>query len=143
MVFGNGHLRKAAWLCTVFILSVSGCGDGEPPTVPISGKVAYADGKPLTEGMIVFNPTFGNEAAPLFVIQKDGTFATAGMGVQPGEYRVSLSPSEEGTAPIEGEGEPKASAFRVPEKYREPDTSGWTVTVDATGNQPFTFTIGK
>ncbi|MCZ2342530.1 MAG: hypothetical protein LC104_12170 [Bacteroidales bacterium] len=139
------NCRSLAGLCAGLILGLTGCGDGKPDTVAVSGKVLYADGKPLPEGMIIFNPILGDDPAQLIKIQSDGTFSvTADLGVVPGDYRISLSPSEEGTVLVtEGNGEPKPSPFQVPDKYLDPDTSGWTATVAERDNAPFTFTISK
>src|SRR5262245_7659346 len=38
-----------------FLLATSGCRDGKPQRVPISGQVLI-DGKPLTRGHVHFNP---------------------------------------------------------------------------------------
>lgn len=136
--------RLFAGLMAWCVFALTGCGDGKPPVIPISGKVVYADGKPLTEGMIIFNPIMGSDPAKLIVIQKDGSFSLVEDGVPAGDYRISLSPSEEAPPPVaEGGGEPKGSTFQVPDQYLDPETSGWTATVAESGNQPFTFTISK
>lgn len=130
-------------LIFLFVLLPLGCGDGKPDNVPISGKVVYANGKPLTGGMIVFNPLKEGETAPLAAIQQDGTFeiSARGGGISPGEYKVSLAPAEGETAPAREER--STSSFPVPEKYLQASTSGWTATVKEGRNEPFTFTIRK
>jgi hypothetical protein len=129
-------------LASLLALSPLGCGDGVPDNVPISGKVVYANGKPLTTGMIVFNPVAEGEEAPMAEIQQDGTFEfSEDGGIPPGEYRVALAPSEEEMA--EAEEEPAAFSFPAPQKYLQADTSGWTASVKESDNEPFTFTIGK
>lgn len=130
----------------LFALSPLGCeGASKPKTVSITGKVVYANGKPLTAGTIIFNSLKEGEDAPLTAIQPDGTFVySSENGIPPGEYRVSLATPEGESAPARREaeeGEPKASSFPVPEKYLQADTSGWTATVKESGNEPFRFTI--
>lgn len=145
-----GIRRISLLLAGVLTLSPLGCGDGKPENVSISGKVVYANGKPLTAGTIVFNPLNEDEGAPLAEIQEDGTFEfSSENGVPPGEYRVSLATPEGEDDPVEAESEeagteeegPEASSFPVPEKYLDAETSGWKTTVKESGNEPLTFTI--
>lgn len=143
-----GSRRAGSLFCVLLVLSPLGCSGGsKPKTVAITGKVVYANGKPLTAGSIIFNPAEEGANAPLTAIKPDGTFEfPSENGVPPGDYRVSLAtPEGEGeAAPSEGEGEGaerKAPAFPVPPKYLQGDTSGWTVTVKESGNEPLTFTI--
>src|SRR5688572_6408551 len=116
--------RVIILLAALLVLLPLGCernAKGKPNNVSISGKVVYASGKPLTAGTIVFNPLNEGEVAPLAPIQSDGSFVfSSENSIQPGEYRVSLSPPEGETAPAEGEsetGKSKTSSFPVPEKY--------------------------
>ena len=127
-------------LGALLVLSPLGCGgDGKPDNALISGKVVYANGKPLTTGMIVFHPLEEGEEAPMTAIQQDGTFRfSEDGGIPPGEYRVSLAPPEEMDQAEEG---PAASSFRLPKKYLQADTSGWTATVKESDNEPFAFTV--
>lgn len=146
MVLAFRSRRAIVLLAAMLVLSPLGCdgnGKGKPDTVSISGKVAYANGKPLTAGTIVFNPSVEGEVAPLAAIQPDGSFVfSSENGIPPGEYRVSLATPEGETAPAEGEkGESKASSFPVPVKYLQAETSGWTATVKESDNAPFSFTI--
>ncbi len=141
LIFANR--RGVVLVAALLALSSIGCGGGNsrPNNVSISGKVAYANGKPLTSGMIVFNPLEEGEEAPLAPIQQDGSFTFSGAGVAPGEYRVSLAQPEGEAA--SGEGNSEVSTFPVPERYLQADTSGWKATVKESGNAPFSFTIGK
>ncbi len=137
-----GRRRVIFLLGALIVLSPLGCGDGKPNSVSVSGKVVYANGKPLTTGMIVFNPLEEGEEAPMAAIQQDGTFGfSQDGGIPPGEYRVSLAQSEEEMASAEKV--PGASSFPVPKKYLQAETSGWTASVKKSGAEPFTFTIDK
>ena len=134
----SGNRGLVCLLATVFALSPLGCGDDGPDYVKtVSGKVVYANGKPVTGGMVVFEPVEEADDTPMAVLGKDGTFSFTEVGVTPGEYRVMLAPSEEG----EEGGEAEGSAFQVPEKYLSGESSGWTATIKDGENEPLTFTI--
>lgn len=50
-------LRGLAF-CFIFILTVSGCGDGAPPIGLVTGKVTYK-GKPVSAATVSFMPSEG------------------------------------------------------------------------------------
>ena len=75
--------------------TLSGCSRG-PTTFPVTGKVVFDDGNPLSSGaVVIFQETSGNGAAgtsPRGVVHADGTFELntfeEGDGAPAGDYRV-------------------------------------------------------
>ncbi len=72
--FGSVSLfnRAGIWLVGAGLLLVSGCGDGRPERVPVSG-VVFIDGKPLAQGNIKFVPKGGRPSTSK--IGADGRFS--------------------------------------------------------------------
>ncbi len=73
-------------------LGVTGCGDGRPTRVPVSG-IVLIDGKPLKRGHIKFVPETGRPS--LGNIESNGRFVLTcydgGDGAIPGVHRVQVS----------------------------------------------------
>lgn len=73
----------------------TGCGDGRPTRVKVSGKVLI-DGKPLTHGNIKFVPEGARPSAGK--IDENGNFTLTcydgNDGIIPGTHRVQISASE-------------------------------------------------
>lgn len=77
----------------VALVGLAGMGCGRPPLlVPVKG-VVLLDGKPLTSGVVQFQPAAGQPASG--AIADDGTFIlsrhTPNDGVPPGTYRVAVT----------------------------------------------------
>lgn len=75
-----------SWL----VLAVTGCGPGGPPTYPVTGTVTF-DGKPISDGQIIFFPTeegLTPDAGPI----KDGKFSFV---AREGEKRVQIESTRE------------------------------------------------
>jgi hypothetical protein len=124
-----------------FAVILSGCGDGRPARVPVSGRVLI-DGKPLERGSIKFIPQIGRASAGN--INKDGRFSLGCFakndGAVIGRHAIEIFAVE----PI---GSNKEQHY-VPEKYGNSATSGLTqeikgptndLTVELTwaGGKPF------
>lgn len=79
-------------LLVCVVLALTGCGDGRPSRVPVSGLVVI-DGQPLTCGNIKFVPEAGRPS--LGKIEADGRFTLTcydrGDGAIPGSHRVQVS----------------------------------------------------
>jgi hypothetical protein len=85
-----------------FVLSViAGCGSDQPFSyVPMSGKVMYEDGTPVTAGRLQFEsqaPALGtmHPRPAVALIKPDGTFDAVtshkhGDGLIPGKHKVSF-----------------------------------------------------
>src|SRR5438067_1061279 len=73
MRFPSCPTRRIAAVALLCLLGAAGCGSG---LYPVRGKVTYPDGKPVTEGMVVFESK--SEEARVTArgeIQSDGSFA--------------------------------------------------------------------
>jgi hypothetical protein len=112
-------------------LSFTGCNSTQPEYVPVTGTVTL-DGKPLTKGNVLTQPSAGRGANAL--IQPDGTFTLKTRdqdGALIGTHKVAVLSHEGGT----GSG-PEASIGKllVPERYINPETSGLTIEVKPDDN---------
>jgi len=107
----------------LLVVGASGCSDGRPERVPVSGKVLI-DGQPVNSGTIRFKPVQGRVATG--VIQSDGFFTMStfedGDGVVPGTHAVTVSSKDESS--------PNQVRYNVPNKYRDPDQSGLSETIE-------------
>jgi hypothetical protein len=88
--------RSGGFLVLLFaILQLSGCGDGRPTRVPVSG-VVLLDGKPLSRGTIKFVPSNGRPS--IGKIAEDGRFSLTcydgGDGAILGVHRVQVSANQ-------------------------------------------------
>lgn len=122
----NCRDAAAAWAATATLsvaLLAAGC---ERPSllVPVNGRVLL-DGKPLSSGVVQFQPASGQAASGQ--LAEDGSFVLSrhapGDGVPPGTYRVaviSYDPSAT-TDAVEN--------LRVPVKYTRFGSSGIEFTV--------------
>ncbi len=94
---------EVRWAVLVVSLMLTGCGDGPAsldggsiPAIPAKGRVAGADGKLLTEGIITLEPLpeGGSTNQATGQIKPDGTFELRSgsntPGAVPGKYRVLI-----------------------------------------------------
>lgn len=79
-------------------LASAGCGPAAPKLVPVSGRVLYADGRPVTAASICFTPEAadGNDSKlATSLLMEDGTFELRtyphGEGAMIGAYKVTVS----------------------------------------------------
>ena len=133
-------MRSRLLFAALPLLFIAGCG---PALYHVHGKVAYADGTPLTEGMVVCEST--DAQPPLTArgeIQADGTFALSthrpGDGLLPGRYRVLVAPKYDANAVDK-------PARRPPFDPRFADfgTSGLEFEVKASGPNDLPITVTK
>jgi hypothetical protein len=111
------------WLIVLsFICCFSGCGDGLPRRVHVSGRVLI-DGKPLEQGTVEVYP-------------KDQRLACGGLGPG-GKFTLSTYSENDGCIPgkhpvaviaYKGIGSDKIQWF-APKKYIKPETSGLEIDV--------------
>jgi hypothetical protein len=98
---------------------MSGCGDGRPARVPVSGQVLI-DGKPLTHGYVRFAPA--DSRASTGSLNSEGKFTLTcfepGDGVVLGVHEVTVMAQE----PIGQE----TMKWHAPKKYADPTTSSLT-----------------
>jgi hypothetical protein len=90
----------ASRVVPLLLLGVIGCG---PRLYPVRGKVTYPDGKPLTEGLVVFESK--GEERPVTSrgeIHPDGSYELStsrpGDGALAGKYRVLVAPKTDPNA---------------------------------------------
>ncbi|WP_235935126.1 hypothetical protein [Candidatus Laterigemmans baculatus] len=104
---------------------LSGCGDNNPTTAPVSGTVTF-NGEPLQAGTVIFTPKAGGPPA-YGEIQSDGTYALTtfedGDGAVPGSHGVAVSAVEFKNPDL-----PVATTV-IPMKYSSEQTSGLTAEV--------------
>ena len=114
---------KAGLVVACLLLPASGCADGRPARVPVSGIVTI-DGEPLTNGTIRFVPEVGRAA--IGSIDTQGRFSLTCYelddGVPPGVHRVSITATE----PVGDK-----VRWHAPKKYSNHKTSGLTQQIDA------------
>lgn len=118
------------------LLFTGGCSN-ETDYVDVHGKVYYND-KPLTSGVIMFQPRNGPPARG--TIQPDGSFQLNIIGKDVGA-RIGLNKVRIASRkpPVEGPLEPSLGPLITPKKYDSFVTSGLTAEVKAEGNEPFVF----
>jgi len=135
--------RLAMWSTTLLALAaltgVTGCNSGR---YPVTGRVVYEDGSPLTEGSVVGESTDGG--APVMArgsVGSDGRFEWGterpGDGARPGSYKVIVVPRALGDAEL-AKGEQPA----VDGKFTKYETSGITFDVKA-GKNELNITVSR
>jgi len=128
-------------------LGLVGCDSHSPPKgppvakpFPVSGTVTFADGTKLVGGIVIFSPvemeTHGKmryEGAGL--VDDQGRYKIGlnadGTGVPAGEYKVQVQPREYQELP-------RSNSSKIPNQFREKDTTPLTLTVKEQDN---TFAI--
>jgi hypothetical protein len=109
-------MRHGYLFLIIVLVTVSGCGDGRPMRVPVSGTVLI-DGQPLSRGNIKFVPENGRPSAGK--IGQDGRFTLTcydgADGAILGKHRVQVAANR-------GISESKIEWF-APQKYADFRTS--------------------
>ena len=99
-------MTRRHMLAIVMLLAL-GCGGGEKPRVPVSGRVLYR-GYVVPSGKIAFTADKDRGTQGPMVsaeLRSDGTFRLGEGGLPPGFYRVTIA----------------SVNSPVPAKYRDPD----------------------
>ena len=122
----------------VAIVCASGCGAGQPLTFPVTGRVEYSDGQPLTTGGVVLFESLDTENTPVTArgaIREDGTFDittySEGDGAVPGTHRVLVRAKRDASEFLEQGITPRPVIDPRFEKY---ESSGLQFTVGETDN---------
>jgi len=122
------------------VVGVSGCGGSGPTTHPVAGRVEVSGGNAaqLAGHHVEIVRTDDSTVRAAGVIDESGRFTVetldAGQrrsGAREGTYHARLILADE------GDGRPKP---KVPKKYLDANTSGWTVQVPPTGDVTLTAT---
>jgi hypothetical protein len=104
------------------LVAASGCGDGRPSRVPVSGTVLI-DGKPLTTGSVMFVHPDSRPSSGM--IGSDGHFQLScfeiGDGAVPGKHRVQVTASQAI--------DERSNRWFAPKKYTDTNTSGLEVEI--------------
>jgi len=111
----------------VLLAAAVGCSKGTKK-VTVQGTVSYK-GVPVPSGILKFVGPDGSYSAAS--IQADGKYIMT--DVVPGEVKVGVTEAPRGSGSSSGgkDPAPKTASVSLPEKYREPSTSGLTYTVSA------------
>jgi len=132
-------LRYALLLVPAALLpGVVGCGGSNRAAV--HGKVTFADGTPLTGGMVLFLPLDKeNTLSPRGYLETDGSFEMATSqpkdGAPVGKYKVAVQPRP----PAPGSNAPVPAAFDS--RFSDFDSSGLVFEVKPGQNElPITVT---
>jgi len=126
---------------TLFLL-FGGCGDNSRLKVAKATGTVALDGKPLTDGVVIFTPTSGRGATG--VIGSDGTFSLSTYGESDGAtigiHNVSIVPALDDKEVLESE-EPIDANPQIPTKYFNPASSGLKQEVKAGDENHFDFEL--
>ena len=119
-----------------------------PATVPISGKISH-NGQPVDNASVVFYPADGEATSKPAqgVTQTDGTFTVKTHvvkgeykeGIEPGQYRVTVSKSS-GPRPVEGGGMLPPTEL-LPLQFTQPQSTRLSATVTEVGDNHFEFNL--
>ena len=134
---GIRNRAVAAASLALFALA-SGCGSSEPGLVPVRGEVTLNGGPWPQEGTIHFTNESAAEGGDArsrpgsAKFAPDGSYVAGsfeeGDGLFPGVYKVAIT-CEEAPAQISSTGKLIEAKSHVPKRYRDPSTSGFTLTV--------------
>jgi len=115
-------------VCAAGVMLGSGCGQGRPKLVKVSGQILI-DGQPLPKAAIQVLPQGGRPATATSDEQGRFTLTTfeSGDGVMPGTHPVIVVAI---TNP-----KPGLQTLYCPEKYGDPATSDLKLTVDKPTDQ--------
>lgn len=115
--------RRLLGLVLVAVVAVAGCSDKGVKKVTIHGTISYK-GQLLNSGILKFVGPGGAYSAA--TIQADGTFIIT--DVVPGEVKVGVVEAPQGSRSSPAD-EKKSPPVFLPEKYRDPETSGVKITI--------------
>ena len=132
-----------AWATVgTWLTGTAGCGG--PNTVPVQGRVEFADGQPVRTGRIEFRAVDAEWRA-MSEIAPDGSFALTtadgAAGLPPGDYEiivVQLIITEDLARRAHGDG---GHGRNVPRRYADYYTSGLRATVTDGGANDLRITI--
>lgn len=127
--------RTLLLFSALLFLMLAGCGSRHPPTVPVSGLVAFADGTPIRGGRVEFESEQGGINAR-GTLDAEGEFHLStfrdGDGAVVGRHRVivqqTVSPYA-GTVGKAKHGPHGPPPTKVPTRYGDYRTSPLTVNV--------------
>lgn len=121
-------MNRVVLVVGVGVLLAGGCA---PQTHTVSGRVQFADGKPLTHGSVDVE-RIGGPTGASGRVQPDGTFTI--VGLPEGEYTVAISRAfasgeSSGATSARSGNDPGPPPMLVHERFLSPRTSGVQVSV--------------
>jgi hypothetical protein len=127
--------RQSTALCCCLLaaLLATGCNGSGLNLAPVEGIVTL-DGQPVADAGVLFVPSDPKQGPPAMgVTDATGAFSLRTVnddGAVVGDYRVSISKSEQSLQPVAGSRALRHIVKRhVPEKYEAVESSGLTATV--------------
>jgi hypothetical protein len=136
---------KATGLGLALVLvCVAGCGKpGTAPTAEVTGTVTL-DGSPIEGVGVTFLPQEGRPASGVTNASGQFTLSTfeTGDGAVPGRHKVAIGEQPDESEPMPGTPEAanwKPPEARFPEKYSNPEESGFEAQVEPGKPNTFTF----
>jgi hypothetical protein len=125
----NARLLRCLTLCILgscaMLLAGSGCADRGIKKITLKGTVTY-EGKPVTSGLLKIIGPGGNYSAAS--IQESGHYEIT--EVVPGELKIGVMETPQGSGSSGGDGgASKVTPLNLPEKFRDPETSGVKYTI--------------
>jgi hypothetical protein len=131
----RNHSPALSWqtFSAMALAAVLASGCNKSPSEPLAettGMVSF-QGKPLTEGTVLFQDLSQgiNTQAKIGADGKYVVERAQGFGLPPGNYKVAIQPPLF-VAPVSAGPPPPAKEYpNIPEKYRNPESSGLTATI--------------
>jgi hypothetical protein len=123
----------------------SGCASDQPPTFPVQGRVAFKDGRPMTEGVVEFVAVGGDHAGlnARGRVQPDGTFRLTTFrendGAIAGDHRAVVVWSPPPQAFADDRKQPRPPLHP---RFQDYERSGQRFTVTR-GDNEFLITVEK
>ncbi len=111
-------------LCVMILIGLSGCGNGGPHLVAVSGKVTV-DGKPVPNAIVTFNPVAAGGSNSLGKTDAQGVyrleFSQDKQGALVGDHVVEIVTKKVSKAELPDDGSAVAEApyVEIPAKYRK------------------------
>ena len=142
-------MRTAAFVALLSLAVTAGCAKSRlppPPPVLISGKVVFADGKPVANMVIFLHPQDEQAASerPNGALDRDGRYSLKAI---PGRYKITLLPipSQAGSASAAGLPSPQKSDTKDPlspmARYRDVQQTTLQFTVPDAGGEMEKLTV--
>jgi hypothetical protein len=137
---GSARAPGRALAVALALVGAAGCGS---KLYPVTGNVTYPDGKPLSEGMVVFESQDPqNPGTARGEIGTDGSYRLGtnkpGDGLLPGTYRALVAPKYNANL-VDGPAKPPPFDPR----FMDFKTSGLQFTVTASGPNEFAIQVSK
>jgi hypothetical protein len=130
-IYRTPRSARLGLLAAACLLTCS-CGDGRKPAFPVSGKVLH-QGKPAKGAMVILHPLDDPDpkaTKPNARAEADGSFRLntykTGDGAPAGEYAVTFFWPKPPASPVD---HPYMGPDLLGDRYRDPKTSPWRVTI--------------